>query len=326
MAYSAGKIISLDARLNGSDMDFVSHAHSDHIGAVKSSKSIICSAATAQLISAAYDISPKLASDVPKSISLLDSGHMLGSKQLCISDNHYGNSIIYSGDFQMMESAAASSIKIKNSDSLIIDSTYPDPSVSFDAREDVETALSRWANRAVKYGIVLFRAYAMGKAQELIRILNSIGITPVVNKKISAINKVYVSNGIKLSYVSAYDEDSDYESVLRGNFIGVIDSKNFDNLASAMAYAHNKRVYTAIATGFAKSFRFNVDAQFALSDHADFKQSIEYIDAVSPKKIYTYGSNREAFAKNLKRHGYDAEPYNAKSAEAEIIEKSMASV
>jgi len=61
MGYLAGEIISVDARFNGSDMDFVFHARSDYIGAMKASKSIICCEAAAPLISAAYGISPKLA-------------------------------------------------------------------------------------------------------------------------------------------------------------------------------------------------------------------------------------------------------------------------
>jgi len=317
MAY-AETVISLDARSSASDLDFVSHAHSDHIAAVKRSNSILCSEQTAELINTAYGLEPKLKDFVPKGIRLYDSGHMLGSKQLYISDSGEGSSIVYSGDFQMMESVTTNPIKVKNADYLVIDSTYPNPEIKFDIRNDVETALARWTSRALKSGIVLFKAYAMGKAQELIKILNESGITPVVNKKISRINRVYLKNGVKLSYASAYDEESDYESILRDNFAAVVDSKNFDNLVAAVGYAHKKRVYTATATGFSKSFRFNVDAQFCLSDHADFKQSIEYIDAVSPKKVYTYGSNKEVFARNLSQLGYKAEPYRGKEIKANV--------
>ncbi len=305
-----GSEISLDCRMQNSDIDFVSHAHSDHIAAVRKSNAMLCSKETAELVSVAYGLSPKPLASVPEGITLLDSGHMLGSKQLLMEDYNSSKSILYSGDFQLMESVTSNRIRITNADILIIDSTYPDPNIRFDAREEVETALVRWVKRAVKSGIVLFKAYAMGKAQELIRILNMSDITPVVNKKISAINKVYVDNGIDLDYCSAYDEKSDYESIMKENFVGVVDAKNFSDVVGAVSYAHKKRVYTAVATGFAKSFRFNVDAQFCLSDHADFKQSIDYINSVSPKKIYTYGQNRLEFARNLAGYNYDAEPYS----------------
>ncbi|MCL4371826.1 hypothetical protein M1373_00710 [Candidatus Marsarchaeota archaeon] len=310
------KSISLDARASGADMDFVSHAHSDHIAAARSSRAIVCSNQTAELINVAYGISPNLVEAVPQNVRLLDSGHMLGSKQLLIDCGFDSNSVLYSGDFQMMESAAASRIQIRNADILIIDSTYPDPALNFDSKDVIEDMLLKWVSRALKEGIVLFKAYAMGKAQELIRILNRESIIPVVSRKISAINSVYVRNGIGLEYASYYDIDSDYESLVRGNFVGITDSQRFYDIAGVMEHAYKKRVYTAVATGFAKSFRFRSDAQFALSDHADFRQSCEYIDAVSPKKVYTYGQNRELFAANLSSHGYKAEPYQKKAIDA----------
>ena len=71
---------------------------------------------------------------------------------------------------------------------------------------------------------------------------------------------------------------------------------------------YGKAVFTAVATGFAKIMRFGTDAQFALSDHADFYQAVEYIDKVCPEKIYTVGKGRKTFAQNLANEGYNASP------------------
>lgn len=46
--------------------------------------------------------------------------------------------------------------------------------------------------------------------------------------------------------------------------------------------------------------------QFAISDHADFPQSIDYIEATGAKYIYTYGSSDALFARNLSKKGYIA--------------------
>ena len=80
-----------------------------------------------------------------------------------------------------------------------------------------------------------------------------LGANKLGRNSVSAINKIYVNNGIGLDYVSAYDEGSDYESVLRDNFVGIVDARNFGNLVEAVGYAHRHRVYTSTATGFAKS-------------------------------------------------------------------------
>ena len=79
----------------------------------------------------------------------------------------------------------------------------------------------------------------------------------------------------------------------------------------------NKKVFTAVATGFAKMMKFQTDVQFALSDHADFSQALEYASQSSPKIIYTYGSSAATMAKNLKAHGYNASAIDVRSDMAE---------
>ena len=73
-----------------------------------------------------------------------------------------------------------------------------------------------------------------------------------------------------------------------------------------LVHSMNRQVFTAVATGFARMQKFNTDVQFALSDHADFKQATDYIGQCNPKYIYTCGSNSETFSRNLKAYGYDA--------------------
>jgi Cft2 family RNA processing exonuclease len=63
-----------------------------------------------------------------------------------------------------------------------------------------------------------------------------------------------------------------------------------------------------VASGWAKIFKFDTDVQFNLSDHADFSQALEYINACAPKIVFTFGSNARLFAKNLVLRGYDARP------------------
>lgn len=300
--------ISLDRREQGSNVDFVSHAHSDHFSAAKSSKAMLASEQTVQLIEAVQNTA-LINLYNGNHVHLADAGHMLGSKQLYI-DNEEEGRITYSGDFQMEKSKTSSPIEIVDTDSLILDSTYHWPSLRFDSKREVEVEMQDWVARKLKEGIVLFSAYAMGKAQELIAIFNEIGIKPVVSKKVSTISRVYTRNGVRLDYASAYDEGSDYESVLKGNFLGVTETRALQELKHMLEIAYNKKVFTAVATGFAKIFRFDTDEQFALSDHADFTQSVDYINATNAKKIYTYGHSADKFAANLAKIGYNARPFS----------------
>lgn len=300
-----GHSISLDKRSVEAHSDFISHAHTDHITAAKKSSGIIASMETVALIREAYNIKPKI-SGFNLDIELLDSGHMLGAKQIYINNNDYEN-IVYSGDYTLHNIETAKKIRIPHADIAIVDSTYPYPSIKFDDREYQKNCMLEWIDHMKDRGIVLFSAFAMGKAQELVSILNGNGIIPIVSPKIAKINKVYGSFGVKLEY-NTYG-DMDYDEKLKDNFVGIVDTRKIFELSCALKNIHKKEVYTAIATGFSKFMRFNTDAQFALSDHADFDQATSYIDEVGAKRIFTYGQNKEVFAKNLKARGYNAEAF-----------------
>ena len=152
-------------------------------------------------------------------------------------------------------------------------------------------------------GMILFGAYVMGKAQEIIKILNEIGVVPVVNKKISEISKVYKEYGVNLEYTSMYDNPEECEESLKGNFVGITDNASMRRIPLQLSRVHEKKVYTAVATGFSKIFRFYTDAQFCISDHADVKQSMDYINASGAKRVLTYGRGKEKLARVMQRNG-----------------------
>lgn len=301
--------ISLDRKEPDSDIDFISHAHTDHLAAARRSKMVLASPQTVQLIEQSQGI--KIQNTANNSnFRLIEAGHMLGSKQLCANDDASGKRIVYTGDFQVAKSKTSQPIEVVETDILIMDSTYEDPRIKFDSKYEIATMIQDWTSRKLEEGIVIFGAYAMGKAQELISVLNDAGLKPVVSKKIDKISKVYKSNGVRLDYSTQYDPQNNCEDALRGNFVGITEARGLQSLGVGLQIAHNRRVFTAVATGWAKSFRFDTDAQFPFSDHADFLQSVDYIEATGAKEILTYGSSAEHFAKNLRCLGYNATSFN----------------
>ena len=308
MISSGGIRISLDRKEQGSDIDFVSHAHTDHLSAVKQSRWVLASVPTADLISGTYGLKPQVPEGVsaPSGLKLLSAGHMLGSRQLYIDSCDSGESVVYTGDFQMQDSRVSERIEVPSADIAILDSTYPDPKISFGDRCVVEQKIQRWARDTSESGIVLFRAYAMGKSQELIAILNEMGMAPVVSEKIAAVCSIYRKHGAKLDYLSPGSDEC--VSELKGNFIGITE-RGLDTLPVALEMVHGKSVSTAVVTGFAQMFRFDTDMQFPLSDHADFSQSVDYINTTGARKIFTYGKSAELFAANLRSSGFDAKPF-----------------
>jgi Cft2 family RNA processing exonuclease len=236
---------------------------------------------------------------------------MMGSRQLAVVSPE-GERIVYTGDFQMQKSRVAEYIEIPQADTVIIDSTYPFPKVRFDDRCETETAIQKWTTAKLERGSVLFGAYAMGKSQELISILNEIGIAPLVSPKIANISATYSGNGYKLDYVPLGSGAEAFVGL--GHSFVSITEKPLADTASRLASLIGAKVFTGVATGFAKSFRFDTDVQFALSDHADFVQSVDYINATGAKTVLTYGKGATAFAANLCIAGFNAKPFPSTGA------------
>lgn len=53
-------------------------------------------------------------------------------------------------------------------------------------------------------------------------------------------------------------------------------------------------------------YSYNVDEVFPLSDHADFRELLEYAKESNPEKIYVVHGFKE-FVEHLKKLGFDAE-------------------
>lgn len=306
--------IALDCGDPSANVNFVSHAHSDHTSGIRKNRKVIASKVTKELIEC-REVKKKLELiHDPKVVELLNAGHILGSRQLYVTSDVLGASVIYSGDYQMDKSLVAEPIETKKADILIIDSTYPDKETVFGDRNEIMTSIQRYIQAKIQKGIVLFGSYAVGKAQEINKIANEIGISPVVDQKISKINQIYNNNGAELDYVSSYKDECELDSVTKENFLGITTVSKLHEVAYKLGHAYGKKVYTAVATGFARGMDMGVDAQFPLSDHADFKQALDYIEACSPKVIYTRGSGEcsKIFAKNLSEEGYNAKVFEGR--------------
>src|SRR5213082_4018497 len=54
------------------------------------------------------------------------------------------------------------------------------------------------------------------------------------------------------------------------------------------------------------AYRYQVDAAFALSDHADYNDLIRYVDLVQPKRVFTLHGFASEFARDLRERGIEA--------------------
>ncbi|WP_297065401.1 MBL fold metallo-hydrolase [Thermococcus sp.] len=208
---------------------------------------------------------------------LYPAGHMLGSAGIKLwLDN---GTLFYTGDTKWFKLRTAEKSRFPRADFLIIEATFGVPSFTFPAPREAEKKLVAFVEEALDRGRrPTLYVNQMGKAQEVMKILDVHGVTVKPSREILKVAKVYSKFGIEFGNI-----DNEGEVVLRS-----YRSPTVENSLS---------LWELTVSGFGR---------LKLSNHADFWELMKIIERVKPERIFTvYGFARE-FARILKGLGHNA--------------------
>jgi DNA ligase 1 len=143
--------------------------------------------------------------------------------------------------------------------------------------------------------------YSLGKSQELLRSLAHAGLPIMLHGAVHKLTKIYEQFGQTFPPYELFEAGAARGKVL-------ICPPHVTN--SAMLRKLGK-IRTAILTGWAVDpncrYRYQCDAAFPVSDHADFPDLLEIVKRVQPKKVYTLHGFAADFAQTLRDLGHDAQ-------------------
>ncbi|MDH4222700.1 MAG: MBL fold metallo-hydrolase [candidate division Zixibacteria bacterium] len=295
----------LDAKKK-TDFSFISHAHIDHVAR---HKEILATEETKALyehrlgkvkaITLGYHI-PKKVKGIK--VELFPSGHILGSAQILL--DLAGTRIVYTGDFKLRKSLTAKRGEIKKCDILIMESTFGLPRYVFPPAEEIYYRIIDFVEKALnqrKVPVIL--AYSLGKAQESIKLLGDKGFRLSLHGTVYNLVKIYEEFGVKFKNYEKYHPEN-----LKGK---VLITPPWTRNHKMVQELPHKRI--AFLTGWGMDngakYSFRADEVFPLSDHADFKELLEYAKESNPEKIYVVHGFKE-FVEHLKKLGFDAEELN----------------
>jgi Cft2 family RNA processing exonuclease len=228
---------------------------------------------------------------------------MLGSVQYKIQTPEI--SILYTGDINCVDTLTTKAANPSSCDVLILEATFGHPFYVFPERERIYSEIVSWVLKQYKKKrLPVFQAYSAGKAQEVVKLLNTFTQIPVVtHPTVSKVNRVYINNGTSLDFIDASSEEGK-DLIDKHQCIYVLPNSRLQKRIPKKAWA--------VVTGWALKFKTkvnNIDCSFPLSSHADFNQLKNYVEKVAPKKVYTIHGYKEAFAKYVQnRLGIRAEP------------------
>jgi putative mRNA 3-end processing factor len=297
---SDGKFVA-DSRSAAGDVNFVSHAHMDHVH--RSDSEIVCSDLTASLAEARTDEEVQRTND--HDVELISSGHILGSSAALFGDD---KKYLYTGDVSLRDRRYLEGFEPPSADVLVVESTYGIPAYTFPEQKEIEQRIIDWIRDNSNKPLYLF-GYSLGKAQKIQHIVEEATDRPVLAhgavKKMNGV--VEKASDLKFS-AKAYGENK--ELLEEDNAILIAPSRS----SQADWVEKNVEKFGGLKAGFSgwaaqDSFRYRggYDETFCLSDHCDFDELVELVRSVDPEEVYTHHGFDEEFASYLKRElGFNA--------------------
>ncbi len=286
-------------------LGFISHAHADHLGAHELA---LCTPATAALYRhrrGAHRRTREMPYREPRELGPLrlttfPAGHCLGSAMLLAEDEK--QSLLFTGDFKLGPSATSEEAELPQADILVMESTFGRPKYRLPPRDEVIAELLDLVRRTLAEGRTpVVHAYALGKSQEVTRLLTKAGIPVQQHPMTFAVSEVYHQCGVDLGHVTAYENEW-----LPGHAVITLPKgmKKF----RLIGIEHPVSIaVTGWAIDSSTKYRQGVDHALPLSDHADFDELLETVERVDAKAIYCTHGPRD-FVEYLRAEGYNAYP------------------
>ena len=287
---------------------FISHAHSDHVARHEWT---CCSALTRELMRVRYGMSKDghvealpMRQDFEWEgwrLRLFPAGHIVGSAMLHLTRMSDGASLLYTGDYKLRQGLSSERCELLTADTLIMETTFGLPMFRFPPTAVVIEQMLRWVRETLDEGeIPVLVGYSLGKAQEILCALGDAGYPVMVHPSIWEMTQVVAPWLGRLPDYQLFDPARAKGHVLLFPPGG----------ARSQAIRKLKICRTAMLSGWAMQsgakYRYQVDAAFPLSDHADYPELLETVKVVKARRVFlVHGYTRE-FAADLRARGYDA--------------------
>ena len=290
---------------------FVSHAHSDHIAP---HEEIIVSERTSRLMQARMPGERReyvLPFGEPREVralrvTLLPAGHIFGSAQFFLETDK--GSLLYTGDFKLRRGRSAEAAEWREAETLVMETTYGLPRYRLPPTQLVVQQIVAFCRETIEEGATpVLLGYSLGKAQEILCSLADADLRPMLHGSVYRMTRIYEQFGQAFCEYERYDP-----AAVAGKVLICPPSANRSRMIERIKH---RRV--AMISGWAVEpnavYRYQVDAAFPLSDHADYDDLLRYVELVKPKRVLTLHGFAAEFARDLRDRGIEAWPLSATS-------------
>ncbi|MEP2640548.1 ligase-associated DNA damage response exonuclease [Roseobacter sp.] len=238
-------------------------------------------------------------------VSFHPAGHVPGSAQIRVEVA--GEVWVASGDYKTEPDGLSEPFEPQRCHHFITESTFGLPVFRWQPQASVAHGINAWWAECAAAGKTAFLgAYALGKAQRLLSLLDP-QIGPILtHSAVEATNTVLRAQGIALPDTLRATADLDPKAH-KGALVLTPPSA----LGSAWAKKFGAQD-TAFASGWMQlrgvRRRRAGDRGFVISDHADWDGLLDAVKATGAENIYVTHGYTDVFARYLSENGWNAQP------------------
>ena len=234
------------------------------------------------------------------------AGHVLGSAQIAVEWN--GLRIVASGDYKPRPDPTCATFEPVPCDVFITEATFALPVFRHPDAMDEITRLLRSVKRNPERAH-LIGVYSLGKAQRVIRLIRDAGYhQPLyIHGALQKLCDYYESQGVALGDLRPATVDAG----AKGDFAGAI----VLGPPSALGEKRARRFpdpLVSFASGWmqvrARARQRGVELPLVISDHADWDELAETIQAVAPGEVWVTHGREEALVRWCAMQGIPAKP------------------
>lgn len=251
-------------------------------------------------------------------LSLHPAGHILGSSQVRVESE--GQVWVFSGDYKLAADGVCAPFEPVKCDVFITESTFGLPCFQWEPQELIFEEINAWWRHNRSQGITsVLLGYALGKAQRLLK-----GIDPAIGPVFAHGAIWNVTEIIRQQYPDLFPPMQKFSSEIpKQQLIGSL-------ILAPPSAIHGPWInrFQPFRVGYASGWmalrgvrrRYGADKGFILSDHADWRELQQVIQATGARRIIVTHGFADVFSHWLQQQGYDAhEARTAYGAEEEIL-------
>lgn len=290
------------------DKAVITHGHSDHARA--GSQSYLCHTHTKPILQLRlgdhhYQCiewnEPVLMNGVK--VSLHPAGHIIGSSQIRVE--YAGEVWVVSGDYKIEDDGLSGVFEPVKCHTFVSESTFGLPVYHWKPQQQIFEEMINWITKNkenAKTSVII--AYSLGKAQRVLHGLKETAENIFVHGAIWNMHETLLQAGFPLPKVLRLSPETPKE-LYRGSVVIAP--------PGAEGSPWMKRFYpyaVGVCSGWMQVRgnvrRRNVDAGFALSDHADWKGLLQAVKETEAQKVYVTHGFQAAFSRYLHENGIEA--------------------